>query len=85
MYLEGETIRTLVGKLPPHVFDEMVVEFPSLLEIAPWQTEYITWEPFTDDVLNADQVAEEYGYDNLENLENDYTVMQFEDGILLIQ
>lgn len=39
--VNGETVKMLVEKLPPHIFGEMVFEFPDLLEIEPWQTQYI--------------------------------------------
>lgn len=45
----GETIRSLVAELPPHVFDDIVYEFPDLLEMEPWKVEFVHWYEYADD------------------------------------
>ena len=48
-FLNGETIRELVDMLPPHVFDEVVYNFPDLLEMEAWKCEYVHWYNFDAD------------------------------------
>ena len=90
MMMNGETIRTLVDKLPAEAFDYIAEEFPYLFERNPEVCEYIHFEP-TFDGHTADNVAEDYGYDSLDAwMEDDYapyivTMDYDEPGLLILE
>jgi len=84
--LNGETIRVLVEMLPASVFDYIVEEMPDLLEAKPWKTDYIHWEAKTENYNTVEQLMAEYGnYEDLEEMEEDYWVEEFDEGWLVIE
>lgn len=78
---EGETIRVLVDMLPPHVFDDICYEFPDLLEMEAWKTEFIHWYPYE----NGWSRMEVYDYWELDPEDPELFVREYEDGVLVIE
>ena len=81
----GATIRALVEKLPAHVFDDMAAEWPDMFEMQPCKVDYVHWEPrYLYDCIEA-MLAEYGNYEDLDEMEEDYWVTEYEDGWLVIE
>lgn len=79
--INGETVRILVDKLPARVFDYLVEEFPDLLEMETWKTEYVNFIP----EYSAYDYAKEQGYNDVEEFEDHFFVTEFEEGLLILE
>ena len=78
----GETIRWLINHLPPHVFDEISWELPELLEMESWKCEFVHWYTYEKDGWTRQEV---YNYWELDPDDPELLVMEFEDGILVLE
>ena len=84
--LNAETIRLLVNTLPAVVFDYLVDEWPSFLEAEPWKMEYLHWEAKTENYNTVEQLMAEYGnYEDMDEMQMDYFVQEFDEGWLVIE
>ena len=80
-YLNGETIRELVAKLPPVVFDNMIWDFPDLLEMETWKCEYIHWCSYDE----FDDYAAVCDWFDVDPEDPEIYIQQYDDGCLVIE
>lgn len=85
--LDGAAVRALVGKLPPHMFDELCDALPELFDGLTEEqvNKYVHWHECNDD-YTLDDVARDYGYVDYIDMEDDesYILWHDDDGILVI-
>ena len=81
MNLNGETIRALNAKLPAHVFDELLAEFPDFAEMEPHKVQFVHWETCDSE----QELLDWYDYNTLEDMQEDYWVEPYTDGWLVIE
>lgn len=85
--LDGYMIRKVMGMMPPHVFDALCDEFGDYFFTSQNDlSKYIHWEETSDD-YTPDDVAADYGFENLEDMQDDgyYTIIEFDEGLLLVE
>lgn len=85
--LNGANIRSLVYELPYHVFDFFCDEFAEMLLSQDKNiTKRVHWEE-TYPNHNANAVAEDYGYEDFEDMsiQGDYIVVEFDEGVLIVE
>ena len=80
MIPNGEAIRELVDKLPPHVFDDMVYEFPDLLEMDTWKTEFVHWKPKPE--YDYEDICD---YWDLDPDDPELYLQEYDEGFLVIE
>lgn len=84
--INGKAARNLMNELPFYVFDMFCDEFGDMLVNDEDLSKYVHWEE-TNEEHTADDVAEDYGFENLEDMQDDgtYGVIEFDEGLLLVE
>lgn len=84
--MNGKAIRNLVNELPSDVFDFFCDEFENMILRTPDFSNYVYWEE-TNTNHDIDAVAEDYGFENFEDMIDDgtYCVVEFDHGVLIVE
>lgn len=84
--LFSHMIRKIMGMMPSHVFDVFCDEFEDMILRTPDFINYVHWEE-TSENYTPDDVAADYGFENLEDMQDDgtYTIIEFDEGLLLVE
>lgn len=84
--MNGKAIRNLVNELPFDVFDFFCDEFEDMILHTPDFSSYVYWEE-TNANHDIDAVAEDYGFENFEDMIDDgtYCVVEFDHGVLIVE
>lgn len=85
--LDGHMIREIMGMMPSHVFDVFCDEFGDMFtcQHEDW-SKWVHWEETSED-YTPDDVAVDYGFENLDDMQDDgtYTIIEFDEGLLLVE
>jgi len=85
--LNGYMIRKIMSMMPSHVFDVFCDEFGDMFtyqleDLSKW----VHWEETSED-YTPDDVAADYGFENLDDMQDDgtYVIIEFDEGLLLVE
>ena len=88
MTINGQAVRALVEALPSHVFDDLIAQCGAELFdglTASEVEQFIHWEETNTD-HTEDDVARDYGYDDMNDMiASGPFVVGFSDGLLIIE